>query len=302
MTELKDYDVNEAITWGYRLFLDREPESQIVVEEKSVCSTSEQLRRAFMDSEEFQRKPSYGKKMQIESEGADIDVLLKNTTQSWQKMGESEPFFSVLTSDIFLKDNIDMGRFYATGEREVEKIFDIFYHNDIDSSPLKSCLEYGCGTGRVTKWLVNRFDTVYGYDISKPHLKIAEENAPGAKLYQIKSTSDLENLPEVDFVYSAIVLQHNPPPVIEYILRSLLRCLTPKGVALFQVPTHLPGYRFSLKEYLNTVNHDMEMHAIPQAKVFQIIHEEGCIPVAVLTDHASTIIGISNIFLVRRHI
>lgn len=301
MIQLKDYDVREAVTWGYRLFLDREPESQIVVEDKTVCVTSEQLRRAFMDSEEFQRKPSHGNKMKIEYGDVDIDLLLKKTAHSWQKMGESEPFFSVLTSDAFLKKNINFDQFYATGTGEVEKIFDIFYHNDIDSSSLKSCLEYGCGTGRVTRWLVDRFSIVYGYDISKPHIKIAEENAPGAKFYQIKDIQDLDRLPRVDFVYSTIVLQHNPPPVIEYILRRLLRCLNRDGVALFQVPTYLPGYTFSIKEYLDMVNHEMEMHAVPQATVFQVVYEEGCIPVSVTTD-ASTLIGVSNVFLVRKQI
>jgi trans-aconitate methyltransferase len=166
---------------------------------------------------------------------------------------------------------------------------------------LISCLEYGCGTGRVTLWLVERFSPVYGYDISKSHLKIAKEKVPGAKFCQIKSIHDLNSLPEVDFVYSIIVLQHNPPPVIEYILSRLLRCLTPGGVALFQVPTYLPNYTFSIKQYLNQVNPGMEMHAIPQATIYKVISEEGCIPVYVTTD-ASIMEGISNKFLVRKQI
>jgi hypothetical protein len=37
MIQLKDHDAQEAITWAYRLFLDREPESENVVEEKRIC-------------------------------------------------------------------------------------------------------------------------------------------------------------------------------------------------------------------------------------------------------------------------
>jgi hypothetical protein len=46
------------------------------------------------------------------------------------------------------------------------------------------------------------------------------------------------SLPKVDAVVTLIVLQHNPPPVIKLILRSLLDALKQGGVAYFQLLTY----------------------------------------------------------------
>ena len=51
---------------------------------------------------------------------------------------------------------------------------------------------------------------------------------------------------KVDVSYSIIVLQHNPPPVIAFIVEALIHSLNPGGVAFFQVPTYRRGYTFSL--------------------------------------------------------
>jgi len=51
------------------------------------------------------------------------------------------------------------------------------------------------------------------------------------------------------------VLQHNPPPLIAMILARLLAGLAPGGVAYFQVPVWLPGYRFRVADLLFTNFH-----------------------------------------------
>jgi hypothetical protein len=110
-----------------------------------------------------------------------------------------------------------------------------------------------------------------------------------------------DNLPPADAVFSIIVLQHNPPPVIALILTKLLACLRPFGIADFQVPTRAKGYRFSVDEYLNSRNakFEMEMHAIPQKDVFAIIRQAGCEEVQP-DDMTGSLDLISNTFLVRK--
>jgi 2-polyprenyl-3-methyl-5-hydroxy-6-metoxy-1,4-benzoquinol methylase len=149
----------------------------------------------------------------------------------------------------------------------------------------------------MTRWLTERFEVVHGYDISAPHLEIAEQHASKAKLHHIKSRTDLDNFPGTDLVYSMIVLQHNPPPVIDYILRKLLQSLNPGGFAIFQIPTYIPGYSFNQDEYLKKNIRDMEMHALPQRDIFRIIAQEHCIPVAVMRDDKGFI---SNTFMCQK--
>jgi SAM-dependent methyltransferase len=86
---------------------------------------------------------------------------------------------------------------------------------------------------------------VYGYDISQEHLQIAKEyidsKYSNILLSQLKKVKDIENLPKVDFIYSVLVLQHNPPPIIRFIIQQFIQALNPKGVALFQVPMYRMG-------------------------------------------------------------
>src|SRR5208283_3395098 len=100
----------------------------------------------------------------------------------------------------------------------------------------------------------------------------------------------VSNLERADLVYSVIVLQHNPPPIIRLIVRAFLKALNPGGAAYFQVPTYRGGYRFSPGEYLENEAKKhvmMEMHAHPQRVIFQTAREEGCKLVEVLEDSST---------------
>jgi len=83
-----------------------------------------------------------------------------------------------------------------------------------------------------------------------------------------------------------MVLQHNPPPIIEVIVSSLAKALKPGGYGLFQVPTHCDGYAFSVGQYLARLANPMaersiEMHLLPMDRALNLIHDLGCIPVDV---------------------
>jgi len=299
-------NASQAVIWGYRLFLDREPESREVVENKaSRLNTSEKLRKEFIDSDEYKEKlqrRDHGGKMHIDNNKSLLPELLSVVEKSWDKMGRDEPYYSVLTSNEYKTTNVNIDEFYNTGKYHVEDLFRTLDNYDIDAKTLKSCLEYGCGVGRMTGWLAQKFDIVHGLDISRSHLAIAKEHIKvgNVKLHYVDSISFLDNLPKVDFVFSAIVLQHNPPPIIAHIIGRLLRCLNMGGVAMIQLPTYLPNYVFEVKEYLKMKFHNLEMHALPQQDVFRIISQERCLPVAIWEDGWIGGTGTSNSFLIIR--
>lgn len=204
----------------------------------------------------------------------DLAVLFQHIQDTWQHLGEDEPYWSVITSDEFHSTNIDAVRdkFYASGRADVERMHASLERNGIDYSRFTSCLEYGCGLGRVTRWLCERFEVVYGYDISRTHLKgtkeyLRELGIRNALLRHVERVDQVLKLPKAHVVYSILVLQHNPPPLIRLMIRSFTKALHSGGVAFFQVPTYRLDYSFSVQRYLKEdvkSNEMMEMHILPQ--------------------------------------
>jgi SAM-dependent methyltransferase len=310
----------EAVAWAYRLFLDREPESESVIDERMRHRLGTRaLRAGFLESDEYRVKNPPAllpvlqgdePAMEIDSDlpEADCRLLFDRVQAAWQRLGENDPFWSVLTSEQYRPDQIGQHseQFWESGRWDVQRLMRTLDRNGLDQRELRDCLEYGCGLGRLTRWLSAEFESVHGVDISRAHLRIAEaylrhEGVGNATLGHLARLKDLETLPRVDLVYTVIVLQHNPPPVIRHVLHRLLRALKPGGVAYFQVPTYLPGYRFRLDEYLGgATGQNMEMHVLPQRTIFEVMRAEGCIPLEVLEDTATGPPYSSNTFLVRK--
>lgn len=313
----------EAVIWAYRLYLDREPESEAVIEEHlRKCASTQELRDNFIYSTEFRQKnPALHlpvligdePPMSIEDNCSDEELqkLLDHVQSTWQALGESEPHWSVVVADQYRQANIQQNTdaFYQTGKQHVEQLFGSLARNGVQSSGFKTCLDYGAGVGRITRHLAEQFEQVFAYDVSVSHLRCAEdyltrEKITNVTLRQLKRVQDIENLPKVDLAYSMIVLQHNPPPVIGFIIAGLIRSLNPGGVAFFQVPTYRLGYRFSVGNYLaeDATKREMEMHVLPQSRIFEIAQQAGARVLEVIDDGWTGIRfkEVSNTFVVQK--
>lgn len=225
------------------------------------------------------------------------EKIFEMTRQTWSQLGSSQPYWSVLTNKRYLRENIgekELADFYASGKEQLSAIIQTLIRNDIikDKYAAKSLdiTEVGCGVGRVTKHLSQAFNKVTAIDVSAGNMEIASmmvrEANVSFELY--KCMEDYCRMPRVDVVYSIIVLQHNVPPVIEYILQAMLRSLKVGGVAMFQVPTYREAYEFKVSTYMNGMNEGkMEMHILPQKRIFEIAYASGCIPMEVYQDKMS---------------
>ena len=120
---------------------------------------------------------------------------------------------------------------------------------------------------------------------------------------QLATLDQLSQLPQVDAIFSLITLQHNPPPIMAWMLRTLLSSLRPGGVAYFQLPTYRTGYLFEVERYLHSAPpNTLEMHYLPQHEVFRLVAETGCLCLEVREDG---MVGaedqmLSNTFLVQK--
>lgn len=301
----------EAAVWAYRMILGREPENAEVVRDHVNCSTSiAELRRRFVESSEFtqryrpvererERNVSVFPPCPIETQVDAVtrDRLLEHVALSWNHLGESEPYWSVMSEPQYVMERIGETReaFLDSGRENVERLLATLRRNGVVLNPEWDALELGCGLGRSTRWLAPLLRKVIAVDVSASHLQLAQEiNADAAHVERVEwmrlpDPSNLDALPRFDLFFSMIVLQHNPPPLIGLLLEAMAEKLRPGGAAFFQVPTYQRGYSFDAETYLRlrAETREIEMHAFPQSEIFRIFGQRGCIPLEVFEDGLS---------------
>jgi SAM-dependent methyltransferase len=310
----------DDVKWCYRSILGREPDSsQAVRRQAAAAKDLRSLVLTFLGSKEFQVKKLHRPvavplndelSIDVQASEADFSLIKERIRNAWTHLGAARPYFSVLAHKDFLPDSLDakgVERFYASGIREAAANVATLKKFGMTKLESKTCVEYGCGLGRVTLGFAKSFKVVHAYDISANHLALAEKRAAssGVKNVEFHLCSPdriIENLATCDFFYSNIVFQHNPPPVIRALIEASLKSLREGGIAIFQVPTFGTGYSFNIKEYLAKPQVlDMEMHCIPQREVFSLIADADC---RLLEIRGSTFgrrrNWISNTFVVQR--
>src|SRR5258706_892616 len=223
--------------------------------------------------------------MVITASSTDMRLLIDRIRNAWTHLGEVRPHYSVLTNRKYLPETLDaesIEDFYSSGVGEVAAITAILKRYGKSDLGSQVCVEYGCGLGRVTLPLAKTFKRVHAYDISGNHLALARKRAFDADIHNVEfhlcpAKVVIENLEGCDVLYSRIVFQHNPPPIIRELIGAALTSLHPGGIAIFQVPTYWRGYSFRIKEYLaQPAALDLEIHCIPQGVVLSIISEYRC--------------------------
>jgi len=167
-------------------------------------------------------------------------VTLKRTRRHWDLLGRKDPLWAVLATPDKRGNRWRPDEFFATGEREIRDVM-----NDVDALGVQvdrsNALDFGCGVGRLTQALADRFETVWGVDIAPSMIELAKrfDRHPGRCRYLVNDTADLRMFGSgtFGFIYSNIVLQHIEPRYQRGYLKELVRVLAPGGVLVFQLPT-----------------------------------------------------------------
>jgi SAM-dependent methyltransferase len=246
----------------------------------------------------------------IETDGTpeQLATLLAHVRRVWANYGDQEPYWSVLTDPMFYRSAMDQANedlFYSSGRAGCDLVANACARNGLAMPKSGSVLDFGCGVGRLGEHLSKDFAHYLGVDISRPHLNVAAKRMArlGRTNCDFQPLQDfLESATTFDAFISVIVLQHNPPPIIDRMLNELLRRLKPGGVGYFQVPCFLHNYEFRLAAYLAGLGNSkqMEMHALPQRRVFDAIADNGCRLVEATLDGLIGNLGLSYTFLVRK--
>lgn len=319
----------EDITLAYQLFLGREPENEGVINQLITSASSmAELRDLFLKSPEFishledfhklnlklhPRHPFTLPAIPVEvlCNSEQLDAMHARIAKEWEHLGEIDPYWSVITQPHYRIQEFDSNReqFHKSGKHTEDVFLRTLRRCGINPSLLQTCLDMGCGVGRVTLHLAKSFSNIIGVDISGAHLKLAEKHAHDLNISNIewvhfKQYDQLKSINKVDAIISVIVLQHNPPPVIFILIKDLLSLLNPGGAAYFQLPTYRNGYLFEVDRYLNSKPpQTLEMHFLPQRYVFKAIHESNCTLLEVREDTMTGSEGeiLSNSFVVQKN-
>jgi SAM-dependent methyltransferase len=311
---------NDEVRTAWRLLLGREPESDRIYEVHRGHETLEALRGVIMQSAEFRQKAMGSAKAidrlrfaamptsPAKATPEQMRQMFARIQEQWTALGESEPYWSVLTNPRFKMDRFEDNRtdFFQSGARNVDAVRAALLRCRVALPEDAICVELGCGVGRVSVQLAGLFAHVHGYDISPGNLALAEKNAKdfgagNTTFHLLRGIADYDRLEPFDIFFSVIVLQHNPGPVQRHILQKLVERAKPGAVLYFQVPTYALRYRFDPDAYLASPAATLEMHVLPQDEIFDVLTEGGCRLLEVMEDNAT---GhpewISNTFLAQK--
>lgn len=152
---------------------------------------------------------------------------IQNTDQDWAKIGETDPYFGVLSHEAFRRSNMtDETRayFWQTGVDEIGRYRDQLVHQFGEFST-SAALDFGCGVGRLSRALSAYADRVYGIDISPGMLAEAQIGAPENCTFSSALPDE-----QVDWINSMIVFQHIQPERGYMLFDALLNRLSLGGM------------------------------------------------------------------------
>ena len=154
----------------------------------------------------------------------------RDTDADWRQLGQSQPYWGVLSHPDFLTENITPERietFYASGRDYIAQMVEALT-KVTGEAPSGPALDFGCGVGRLAEAMADHVPTT-GLDISPGMLELAR-GRKGKAAYT-------DTLPAGPFgwINSFIVFQHIPAERGLEILADLLARLAPGGMISIQL-------------------------------------------------------------------
>ena len=241
-----------------------------------------------------------------------LQDVLERHKQEWEELAKVDPLWAICTDAEHRGGRWDLAEFFDTGEAEISEVLKA--SDDLgEPVPRGRALDFGCGVGRLSRPLAERFRECVGLDISEGMVELARElneDRPNCH-FVVNDAPDLAQFESgsFDFVYSSLVLQHMPSEeIVEKYIGEFLRVLRPGGLAVFQALSHIPLVlrlqpRRRVYAFLRTLGLREEFLlmrmkltparglAVPEARMRQFIERNGGTAELVEASEARTEIG-----------
>ena len=171
-------------------------------------------------------------------------MTLEKHKGDWETLGKLDPLWAIHSDPRRQHGKWDLEEFFRTGEEDVSALME-------DAGKLgrpserASALDFGCGVGRLTRALGQRFDQCVGVDISAAMVDQARalnKSFPNCS-FVVNNEEHLGMFPEgkFDLIYTRWVLQHLPTKdLMKGYVAEFVRTLKKGGLLVFQVRTRIP--------------------------------------------------------------
>lgn len=178
--------------------------------------------------------------------------------REWEKFGENDPYFGVLTDDRFRKSNLtddNKEKFFESGSKYIDAVLETIRQHIDRTFTIKRALDFGCGVGRLVIPLASVAQEVTGIDVSDSMLNEAKKNCEARLIRNVvlvKSDDNLSSLNgKYDFIHSYIVFQHIPVRRGERIFENLIAHLASDGVCVVHFTYAKDSRRKGFVPFLN---------------------------------------------------
>lgn len=249
-------------------------------------------------------------------------MSVRRLQHEWETLAGIDPLWAIVSDPAKRGNRWDQEAFFASGQGVVDFLFARL--DELGITPAAdAALDFGCGAGRLTQALADRFARAVGIDISPTMLKLAEQyNRHGDRCKYLLNPADdlaLFGNQRFDLCFSFIVLQHMPPDVARGYITAMARLLEPGGVLAFQLPSRrlrdevLPwwkravqvvtpmSWRFAVRRRLGDPTAGlMQMHTTPRPDVEALLDQLGLQRCAALESNAAGNAYESFLYLARR--
>jgi SAM-dependent methyltransferase len=163
----------------------------------------------------------------------------RSLARDWEAFGKVDPLFGILSDPAKHGGRWDVAEFFESGDAHIRHLFDILESRHIAAGG-SACLDFGCGVGRLTVPLSQRFERTVGVDVAPSMIARARafhRDRPGCE-FVVNRAADLGQFAAAtfDFVHCCLVLQHIEPAIALGYVREFFRVARPGGLVVFQLP------------------------------------------------------------------
>jgi len=161
------------------------------------------------------------------------------TDAEWQRWGEQDPYYGVITDERFRKDRLDeeaIQYFFQTGRKYAGHVLRVGRQQFVPKFKPRRVLDFGCGVGRLAVAFAEQGCDVVGVDVSTAMLAEARRNCErfgvSERVSLVTSDDELSQVEgEFDLIHSFIVFQHIDARRGRDIAARLIGRLAPGGIA-----------------------------------------------------------------------
>ncbi|MCC6162620.1 MAG: class I SAM-dependent methyltransferase [Acidobacteria bacterium] len=165
---------------------------------------------------------------------------LRQLQWHWDTFGRQDPFWAILTDPARRGNRWSPEEFFETGRVEIAELLDRAPQLGVPCE-WRRAMDFGCGAGRLTQALADRFDTVLGVDLAPAMIALARtHNRHGDRCtYEVNDEPNLSRWSDdtFDLIQTSRTLQHIDPRYSTEYVREFVRLLAPGGYLSFDLPS-----------------------------------------------------------------